>query len=282
MLKKLVSFVLKAKQTKAIEEELNTKLLAKVPFLEGADYGLIQDLAAALDSQRFAEGAMVFAEGDEANSLFLIVEGTVQISSNGEVITELELGGCFGEGALIEKKVRGASALATSPTRLLELKREAFVELTEKYGKVRLRLKQHHERRRAQDIGKSIERNLLNDAPFLSGAGGALINELAQYLERKTYVKGDTLMEEGAEGASMFLIEKGTVYVLKGDKQVAELEPGACVGEGALFSRRPRSATVTAASEVSCFELGKGAFDRIIARYPVFAKRLRAIHEERC
>ncbi|NQY32532.1 MAG: cyclic nucleotide-binding domain-containing protein [Coraliomargarita sp.] len=281
MLKKFVSSVIQSKKTKGIEDQLKTKLLSKVPFLQGADDELIQDLASALVTSSVAQDETIFNEGDQGDSLFLIVDGSVSVVSKGEEIAKLGVGGCFGEGALIRQEARGATVIAIEAVTLLELKRESFDELTEKYRKVRLRLRQLHERRKAEDIGKSIERNLLSNAPFLSGAGADLINELAVYLERKKYAEGETIIKEGEEGKSMFLVENGTVGVSKSGSQVAELGPGACIGEGALFSRKPRSASVTALSETSCLFLSKGAFDRIIGRYPVFGKKLRAIHTDR-
>ncbi|MGJ8653090.1 MAG: cyclic nucleotide-binding domain-containing protein [Opitutaceae bacterium] len=281
MFKKFVSSVLKAKSAKEIEVQVKDKLLSNVPFLEGADESLISDLAAAVTSFRYKQGETIFNEGDQGDRLFLIVDGSVRVSSKGERIAELGVGGCFGEGALIQKDVRGATVVAIEAVTLLGLHRDSFVGLTEKYNKVRFRLRQLHERRRAEDIEKSIERNMLDSAPFLSGAGNDLINELAPYLERKNYAAGDVLIQEGDEGSSLFLIEDGIVGVSKAGTQVAELGPGACVGEGSLFSREARSATVTALKETSAFELGKGAFDRIIGRYPVFGKHLLAIHTER-
>lgn len=281
MFKKLITSMLNAKNTKAIEAQVKDKLLNRVPFLKGADDSLISDLAAAVDSLNFQEGDTIFNEGEQGDSLFLIVDGSVRVTSKGRLIAELGVGGCFGEGAVIQGEVRGATVLALEPVTLLQLHRESFAGLTEKYRKVRFRLRELHERRRAEDIEQSIERNLLDNAPFLAGAGRDLINELAHYLQRKSYASGEVLMQEGDEGSTLFLIEDGIVSISKSGATVAELGPGACVGEGVLFSRRARSATVTALTETSCFELGRSPFNRIISRYPVFGKRLRAIHAER-
>ncbi len=104
---------------------------------------------------------------------------------------------------------------------------------------------------------------------------------MARYLERKSYVKSDVLIREGDEGTSFFLIEKGMVGISKAGNQIAELGIGACFGEGALSNQKTCSATVIALTDISCFVLGKSAFNRIIGRYPVFARRLLKLHVER-
>lgn len=281
MLKKFLSSALDSRRTKKIEEHLETVLLSRIPFLQGADESLISDLAVAAESVKYSDGEIIFKEGDHGDCCYLVAEGAVRVSSKDELIAELETGGCFGEGALLDDEVRGATVVASEEVTLLRIQRDSFLELTEKYMKVRYRLRELHESRRAQSIEKSIERNLLKEAPFLTGAGVSLINDLAQVLERKKYAKGDVLIREGDDGTTFFLIEEGSVGISKAGSQIAELGLGACFGEGALFCREPCSATVTAQTDTTCFVLGKRVFDGIIRRYPVFGRRLQAIHAER-
>jgi CRP-like cAMP-binding protein len=59
---------------------------------------------------------------------------------------------------------------------------------------------------------------------------------------------GHTLIREGAEAFSFFVILEGTAEVRQGGRPVATLGPGAFLGELALILRRPRNATVTLTS----------------------------------
>ncbi|WPJ94811.1 cyclic nucleotide-binding domain-containing protein [Coraliomargarita algicola] len=282
MLKKILSAAFESRRKKSIEEQLESMRVLKVPFLEGADDQLISELATALEPVKFPAGKTIFREGEPGDSLFLIVDGTVRVSSEEEeIIAELGVGGCFGEGALLEGQVRAATVVAVEELALLQLKRESYEELATKFRKLRYRLSNLHKTRKAEEIENSIECNLLKNAPFLAGAGGGLINELAHMLERKHFAKGNSLIREGADGKYFFLIEEGMVSVSQGTTQLAELGPGTCIGEGALFSGRACSATVKALTDTSSFVLKKEAFRRIIARYPVFGKRLHEIHEKR-
>ncbi|MEO0510351.1 MAG: cyclic nucleotide-binding domain-containing protein [Verrucomicrobiota bacterium] len=281
MFKKLIGSARDSKRRKAIEEQVETVLLSRVPFLEGADYKLISDLAEAIESVDYGKHEVIFKEGDIGDSFFLVVKGSVRVSSKGEDIADLGVGGCFGEGALLTDEVRGATITATEEATLFQLKRDSFSGLTEKYLKVRFRLKELHSQRRAEGIKNSIERNLLENAPFLAGASSDFINDLAQILIRKTYAKDEVLICEGAEGTTFFLIEEGVVGINKSGNQIAELGPGACFGEGSLLTKKPCSATVTALTETSCFIMESGPFSGILARYPVFGKKLLRVHAGR-
>jgi cGMP-dependent protein kinase len=281
MLRKLFSSVQRSKPKQANEQLIEKVLLSKFPILKGANYSLIAEIASAVDSVHFEKGETIFREGEPGHSFFLVVEGSVSIVGKGETIAQIGEGGCFGEGAFLTEEVRGSTAIAQEDVVLFELEKESLGDLRDKYLKMYYRLKALHEERCAEGIKTSIERNLLQNAPFLAGAVEELIDELAQVMERKKFAAGDVLIEEGQEGTTFFIIEEGLVTITKKGDQVAELGPGACIGEGSLLSNHPCSASVTAPTETSCFILKRPTFRNILVRYPVFAKKLERVHKER-
>jgi CRP/FNR family cyclic AMP-dependent transcriptional regulator len=70
------------------------------------------------------------------------------------------------------------------------------------------------------------------------------------------YRAGDTIISEGEEGETAFLIVSGTVEVSVGEgkrsKILATLHSGEVFGEMCLIEPGPRSATVRAATETAC------------------------------
>ena len=85
--------------------------------------------------RRFARSEAVFREGDPAQSLHLLAEGTVAVrvaTPLGDVATldVLAPGDVFGEQALIaEPSVRSATVVTLEPVQTLALAREAFERL---------------------------------------------------------------------------------------------------------------------------------------------------------
>jgi CRP-like cAMP-binding protein len=281
MFRKLFSSVHKPAAENSGDAPTEKALLSDFPILKGADYSLISEIADAVESVHYNEGETIFEEGETGHSLFLVVSGSVSLISKGEPVAQIGKGGCFGEGALLTEQVRGATAIAQQEVALFELKKESFGELSDKYLKIRFRINALHEQRCAEAIKTSMERNLLQNAPFLATASDEILDELAQVMERKNFETGDILIEEGQEGTTFFIVEKGRVGVTKQGAQVAELGPGACIGEGSLLSNHPCSAKVTALTETSCFILRRASFRHFLARFPVFAKKIERIHQER-
>lgn len=94
----------------------------------------LEELAAGAEHRSYDTGAMVFREGDEADSLFAVLSGRVRIDRWHGGDSEIELltlgpGGSFGEPALLDPARRTASVTTIEPTRLLVISRGPFLEL---------------------------------------------------------------------------------------------------------------------------------------------------------
>ena len=74
----------------------------------------------------------------------------------------------------------------------------------------------------------------------------------------RTFAAGSVIVREGDPGEEAFIITTGTCVVSKREgqdgkaqREIGRLGPGAVFGETAILSRTPRTATVTAADEVT-------------------------------
>jgi CRP/FNR family transcriptional regulator, cyclic AMP receptor protein len=81
---------------------------------------------------------------------------------------------------------------------------------------------------------------------------------------------GDTIVREGDEGDTGFLITTGSVEVLIGEvgRRVGTLEAGEVFGEMCLIDSGPRSATVRALTDVECLETSYEEFLKSIEERP--------------
>ncbi len=108
-----------------------------------------------------------------------------------------------------------------------------------------------------------------------------IVRRLAAASQRRLFDAGETLVEENAAGRSLFVLERGSVRVLKADpalggKQVelAVLGEGAFFGEMSLLTGEPRSATVVAREHCGVLELGKDAMAATLEEDPRIAEFL--------
>jgi CRP/FNR family transcriptional regulator, cyclic AMP receptor protein len=72
------------------------------------------------EGRRFEAGDLVFAEGDEATSLFVVRSGKVSLRAGARELETLIAGGLFGELALVDKAPRSATAIALTECELVD------------------------------------------------------------------------------------------------------------------------------------------------------------------
>jgi CRP-like cAMP-binding protein len=94
---------------------------------------LLARLAVQLFEKAYAPGEAVFSEGDPGKGLFVVLDGEIEVvrdtGQGPQRIVTFGPGTAFGELALIDDLPRSASAVATTPTRLLILYRSHFEDL---------------------------------------------------------------------------------------------------------------------------------------------------------
>lgn len=74
-------------------------------------------------------GSVVFSEGDPADSLYVILEGSAAVTKAGVEIVEIQPGGHFGEMSLVERMPRSATVSAKTDLDVLMIEREPFYGL---------------------------------------------------------------------------------------------------------------------------------------------------------
>jgi CRP-like cAMP-binding protein len=78
------------------------------------------------DAQEFPAGAVIFKSGDDGSTMYVVVEGEVDVLV-GDVLAEVvSPGGIFGEMALIDKTARSATAVAKTNCRVVAIDERRF------------------------------------------------------------------------------------------------------------------------------------------------------------
>ena len=99
----------------------------------------------------------------------------------------------------------------------------------------------------------------------------ALIAAIADELDLK---EGTELTHEGKAGREFFAIVEGTADVLMGGKWVNSVRQGDFLGEIALVTGRPRTATVKATSPVRVLVITARNFRRLLDRSPEIQRKV--------
>ena len=98
--------------------------------------------------------------------------------------------------------------------------------------------------------------------------------QIGRLLKVRPFSKGETVIMEGSGGAAFFLIDSGQATVSCKGVQLATLGPGDYFGETALIDGGPRSATVTAATDLVCYGITFWEFRPLIERNGAIAWKL--------
>jgi CRP/FNR family transcriptional regulator, cyclic AMP receptor protein len=122
--------------TTSVALERITDFLSTVPLFRELDRPSVRSFAELTREQRFAKNAMIVAEGDAGDALYVVRAGEVRVMLVGDdgrevILNVLGVGAHFGELALIDGRPRSAHVIATQPSVLLVLRRVDFRQRVE-------------------------------------------------------------------------------------------------------------------------------------------------------
>ncbi len=79
--------------------------------------------------KRFEAGERIFLERDAGDAMYVVRSGAVDVISFGQVLEQVNVGGVFGEIAIINDAPRKAAALASQTTEVAVIDKPTFLAL---------------------------------------------------------------------------------------------------------------------------------------------------------
>jgi small-conductance mechanosensitive channel/CRP-like cAMP-binding protein len=134
---------------------------------------------------------------------------------------------------------------------------------------------------RVQDIRADLQR-----ADLFAPLADDEVEALARRVHTLTFGAGEVLFAQGDAGSSCYLIRRGRLKVLLQDEHgadvpLAELGPGALLGEMSLLTGAPRTAGAVALDETEVLCIGHADFAAVLEANPRIAESVAAIIESR-
>ena len=119
------------------------------------------------------------------------------------------------------------------------------------------------------------EQEALARVPLFSGLSSRHLKRLADSMQEVRYMEGASVVKEGQEGDSFYVILQGEAMVVGPDgTAVNRLRPGDFFGEISLLDGGARTATVTTETPVTMLELKRTEFLRMVEDEPDVAVKL--------
>jgi len=214
------------------------------------------------------EGDVIFKKNDYTNSFFMVVGGEALIEAASGNVIRMGTGEFFGELGLVSGRRRSSTVRAGRDCVLVEAPRRAMLKLIASVESVR------------KVVDKTFMKRAVRAylAPMLPDA--ELEELVTDGVQVRRCAGGEVLFKEGDQADGLYLIRRGSVMisrVIAGREVVLSyLSAGNYVGEMALLTDTPRTATVKAAVTTEVVVLNSETFKRVLARNPKWREEMEA------
>ncbi len=145
----------------------------------------------------------------------------------------------------------------------------------------------HVERRHQRTVpeGYAEAQAILRGEPLFDCLDDAQLDNVLHSARINHYGRGERVIEEGAEGNSMFIVLRGSVHVsvLRNGANIrlGNMRSGDCFGEMSLLTGEPRSATIRADSDCEVLEISKEVMAEVMRDSPQCLTQLSEILAKR-
>jgi len=285
---------------KPSQNEILTAFKSASLFQE-LDDDVLEKLALESDWVDLNAGDFLFQKGDSSDALYLTVQPDLAVwigvdarsdtqasekvkeMTDGDgktlIAKEIDAGEAIGEMQFLTRGKRTASVSALKQTSVIRLQYEALACLGEQQHVFFAHL--------SAITRKRLQFNQV--ATILPKLFGELsTDELEDIVERADWLevqRGEILFHQGDVGDSFYILLSGRLGIVVGDEKekrfVSDVMGGEILGEMALLTEEPRSATVSAIRNSSLFRLSKIEFDHLLKKYPKFLAQINKVLIER-
>ena len=115
-----------------LRKDIKVELIKKVPLFSRCSKDSLEEISSIADEIDLPDGRELTREGERGREFFVLVDGEVDVTKQGDHVRTLSTGDFFGEIALISDEPRTATVTAKGPIRVLVITDRAFKALVER------------------------------------------------------------------------------------------------------------------------------------------------------
>jgi len=243
-------------------------------------------MANPADGESFPRGTPLIAQGDYGDFAYLIMSGLVEISRgqgpNKRVLAQLGPGSVVGEMALIDPAPRLAHAVALETT----VAKKVTAQALEKALNVSPPFARYLLQTFIRNIRSATSPMAANNSPADTVGSETMTNlflsekNTDKIFDRRRFGPGDIIFRQGKTASEAYLIQVGTVSLLREEEDGAQIElrrlgPGEVFGEMALFEGNgPRFATAATEDGCSVEVIDQARFTQLMKSAPPIVQAL--------
>jgi CRP/FNR family transcriptional regulator, cyclic AMP receptor protein len=130
-------------------------------------------------------------------------------------------------------------------------------------------------------LGKDGKVELLRKVPLFARLNKKSLQDVAHIADEIDLPAGKEMATEGDRGREFFVLLDGEAEVTKGGKRINTMKKGDFFGEIALVTKMPRTASVTATTDVEVLVITERDFGALLKRSPEVGKQIAEALAER-
>lgn len=212
-----------------------------------------RNLIDAMSKESVPAGTVIIQQGDIGDFFYVVEEGHVSFSVDGNHVGVCERGASFGELALLYNCPRAATCVANTDCRLWKVDQKTFRYMLA-----------NNTANQQKDI-----HDVLRKVPFLSELDDNILVRISDALTTVTFPSSERIINKGDQGEVFYILKDGTAKVHDigfGDSPFIDqfLGPGDWFGERALLTGEPRVANVTAQTNCVTLCLSRDTFEKTL------------------
>jgi CRP-like cAMP-binding protein len=236
-----------------------------------------------MERRLFQPGETVVREGEPGTSMFVIVDGAVDVvrqmeDGQGKAVARMGEGEFFGEMALVVEGPRLASVVAVETTEVLELTRARLAEVIAHHPSVGEVVQQFFRER--------LLTNVMRSNPLFAELPEDLRRPVMEAFTPLSVKEGEQILERGRPSQALYLLLRGRCTVFHEhvdgrETPYPEMAEGDVFGEISLLRSGLVTASVRAATACTLLKLEREAFEQLLASRPELRQKLGALGSER-
>ncbi|CDS41599.1 cGMP dependent protein kinase 1 [Echinococcus multilocularis] len=254
-------------KTAKTREILNQAILEN-DFMKNLDTSQVVEIVECMYSVNFATGNTIIREGELGSVVYVMEEGVIEVSREGNPLRLISHPTVFGELAILYNCMRTATVKALNPCSLWAIDRKSFQAVMMQTG-----ILKHH---------RHLE--FLKSVPTFAQLASETLAKFVDLLEEVHYEPGEYVIRQGARGDTFYIIASGQVQVTQNarsstDTPLTSTSPkeeketfvrlmgrGEWFGEKALKNEDVRTANIIAAypNGVDCLVLDRESYELLV------------------
>jgi CRP/FNR family transcriptional regulator len=110
----------------------------------------------------------------------------------------------------------------------------------------------------------AVSADTLKKVPLFASLDNKELEKISSTMRERRFKAGDTVTQEGAGGVGFFIVQEGEAEVDVGGETTGVVGPGDYFGEIALINESPRTATLTARTDMVCYGMTPWEFRPLV------------------